>query len=267
MKRTHDYLHRYEGYWDSEAECRIEVWEPEAWERSEQPVIIATELAENDNTSVTNRAEHIAAVVIGRHFPHLLDDTVQRFRWMERYEVSDRLGGETHPEYAEVTFSSCTPKTERIYGGRKLVRLGAANWRYIGGEELEALLGPEDEPEGGRVYVGVRHSKSPGDVEVYVMEDGRRRELTHYPYHSPDGFEFGYSGSGPSDLALAILADVLGEHPSREELDKGRPVCWKLHLDFKHDYVATSPREGLYITAHQVETWLEGKREERERWL
>lgn len=29
--------------------------------------------------------------------------------------------------------------------------------------------------------------------------------------HSPDGFEFGYSGSGPSQLALAICADALGD--------------------------------------------------------
>ena len=29
--------------------------------------------------------------------------------------------------------------------------------------------------------------------------------------HSPDGFEFGYGGSGPAQLALAILADALGD--------------------------------------------------------
>ena len=29
--------------------------------------------------------------------------------------------------------------------------------------------------------------------------------------HSPDGFEWGYGGSGPSQLALAILADCLGD--------------------------------------------------------
>ena len=29
--------------------------------------------------------------------------------------------------------------------------------------------------------------------------------------HSPTGFEWGYPGSGPSQLALAILADVVGD--------------------------------------------------------
>lgn len=30
-------------------------------------------------------------------------------------------------------------------------------------------------------------------------------------YHSPDGFEWGYGGSGPSQLALAILAHEYGD--------------------------------------------------------
>jgi hypothetical protein len=44
-----------------------------------------------------------------------------------------------------------------------------------------------------------------------VMVDGRplnpRLDLYN---HSPDGFEWGYSGSGPAQLALAILADHFG---------------------------------------------------------
>src|ERR1700710_406645 len=30
--------------------------------------------------------------------------------------------------------------------------------------------------------------------------------------HSPDGFNFGYSGSGPAQLSLALLSDALGEY-------------------------------------------------------
>ena len=29
--------------------------------------------------------------------------------------------------------------------------------------------------------------------------------------HSPTGFEWGYSGSGPAQLALALMADALGD--------------------------------------------------------
>ena len=41
--------------------------------------------------------------------------------------------------------------------------------------------------------------------------------------HSPTGFEWGYGGSGPAQLALALLADHLGD----DEL------AMALHQDFK----------------------------------
>lgn len=47
---------------------------------------------------------------------------------------------------------------------------------------------------------------------VDVTVDGRplnpRFDLWN---HSPTGFEWGYGGSGPAQLALAILADCLGD--------------------------------------------------------
>lgn len=50
--------------------------------------------------------------------------------------------------------------------------------------------------------------------------------------HSPSGFSWGYGGSGPAQLALALLADCLG-------VDE-----WavKLHQDFKALYVAAIPQ-------------------------
>ncbi|WP_020472293.1 DUF6166 domain-containing protein [Zavarzinella formosa] len=46
--------------------------------------------------------------------------------------------------------------------------------------------------------------------------------------HSPDGFSWGFSGSGPSQLALAILADVLDDDD----------LANKLHIDFKNKVIA-----------------------------
>ena len=47
-----------------------------------------------------------------------------------------------------------------------------------------------------------------GDGRLHVMVDGRAlavgRSLAVWN-HSPDGFECGYAGSGPAQLALAIL--------------------------------------------------------------
>jgi hypothetical protein len=50
--------------------------------------------------------------------------------------------------------------------------------------------------------------------------------------HSPDGFEWGYHGSGPAQLALAILADAIGD--DRRALE--------LYQRFKRDIVAQMPQ-------------------------
>ncbi len=52
-----------------------------------------------------------------------------------------------------------------------------------------------------------------GNPETFLVTvDGRpldpRFDLRN---HSPDGFCWGYSGSGPAQLALAILADCVGD--------------------------------------------------------
>lgn len=53
--------------------------------------------------------------------------------------------------------------------------------------------------------------------------------------HSPDGFEWGYEGSGPAQLALAIL--------SHELQDDSKAAS--LYEEFKHKTVAN----------YQAETW------------
>ena len=49
--------------------------------------------------------------------------------------------------------------------------------------------------------------------------------------HSPDGFEWGYGGSGPAQLALGILMDHTGDVPFAQryfQLFKGAYVaCWR----------------------------------------
>ena len=46
---------------------------------------------------------------------------------------------------------------------------------------------------------------------VFVTTNGVPIDPRHDLHnHSPDGFEWGYGGSGPAQLALALLADHLG---------------------------------------------------------
>jgi hypothetical protein len=67
-------------------------------------------------------------------------------------------------------------------------------------------------------------------------------------HHSPTGFEWGYPGSGPSDLALNILNWFVP--PEADGLEavtcwKGRcsRTAWVLHLDFKEELIAPMARQ------------------------
>ena len=55
--------------------------------------------------------------------------------------------------------------------------------------------------------------------------------------HSPTGFEFGYGGSGPAQLALAILADCCGDE-----------VAVSFHQAFKWEVIARIPGPGASLT-------------------
>jgi hypothetical protein len=64
--------------------------------------------------------------------------------------------------------------------------------------------------------------------------------------HSPTGFEWGYNGSGPAQLALAMLYEVTG--------DKERSI--DLHQQFKREVVARLPKHEWYFRGLVVEAWI-----------
>lgn len=72
-----------------------------------------------------------------------------------------------------------------------------------------------------KTYVGYRqlHRDCYGKPTTFrcivsVVGDGQTRSLDprlDLRNHSPTGFEWGYDGSGPAQLALALVADCCGE--------------------------------------------------------
>lgn len=66
-----------------------------------------------------------------------------------------------------------------------------------------------------RVYLGWKEKGEAGPGIVRIEHpDGRRTALNpRYDIreHSPDGFQWGYGGSGPAQLALAMVADATGD--------------------------------------------------------
>ena len=65
--------------------------------------------------------------------------------------------------------------------------------------------------------------------------------------HSPTGFEWGYGGSGPAQLALAILADHFGDVPEGDER------ALDLYEEFKWHVIGKLPRDEWTLTGDDIE--------------
>ena len=87
-----------------------------------------------------------------------------------------------------------------------------------------------------------------GDDIVMERKDGVPMVNLHQRVtrHSPDGFDWGYLGSGPSDLALNILLIYVDE-----------PTAWLLHNDFKDKFVAKIEEAGGVIPAQKIQEYLQ----------
>ena len=91
-------------------------------------------------------------------------------------------------------------------------------------------------------------------VEVWICSEGGNR-VRSYPLplrldladHSPTGFEWGYAGSGPAQLALAILADLTGE----DIYSKAR------YQQFKFDMIVDLPSLGWTRGEGRFREWVE----------
>ena len=119
-----------------------------------------------------------------------------------------------------------------------------------------------------RMYRGNAEDASSAHV-VSVWEDGRLvGTLAHHVKHSPDGFSWGYGGSGPADLARCILIDHLGDKawcPTCRGSGKECLDCWGertafrpgLYQAFKFDVVARFPQAGQWtLDSDQIDQWL-----------
>lgn len=105
--------------------------------------------------------------------------------------------------------------------------------------ELEAYWKDVRPPPPARVYAGSRDED--GSVIVTVTPRGKKRHVLSAAKslrvfnHSPSGFEYGYGGSGPAQLALAILLDAYPE--------KGAQWAVRRHQAFKSKVIAALDRD------------------------
>jgi len=108
-------------------------------------------------------------------------------------------------------------------------------------QAVRALLQERDErarERQGRGLLYLGGHLEDGRYSVTVWEEGRPSLLDSTPSqrlrnHSPSGFDWGYGGSGPAQLALALLLDFSGD----EEL------ALKHHQAFKARVIASLPQD------------------------
>jgi hypothetical protein len=131
VKKTHDYIHHYRGYWSDGGRCRIRIYR----EDGHAPVVICSQLQDNENTSVTNMAEYLAAEVIEKR------DLPSPLVWVEHYPEHEGDIG----EYSLVKFSSWGLQ-EVCLGGVSRYRVGSPRWSPLRREEVDVTTSP---PGGG----------------------------------------------------------------------------------------------------------------------
>ena len=91
-------------------------------------------------------------------------------------------------------------------------------------------------------YRGVR---TPTGATVTACRDADPAPLVHIERHSPDGYEWGYHGSGPLDLAYSILCDFASPG-----------LANAAYRQFAHRVIATLPHAEWTITARQISDFL-----------
>lgn len=130
------------------------------------------------------------------------------------------------------------------------------------GPVCAAQNGEDQEGDGPEIPLAVLTAPRVFDV---VLSRNHLGAVTNVPrsviHHSPDGFEFGYGGSGPADLALNIMNAYIP--PGTDGLPpvdcfKGQcsATAWRLHQEFKREFIEGRPRDGATLSSDGILSWL-----------
>lgn len=130
--------------------------------------------------------------------------------------------------------------------GRSPLRLVVPGEAQVHPDPVEVRLLPEREAPDGQPSAG-----DPDDVVLWRTREGTAcASVPHVVRHSPTGIEWGYLGSGPSDLALSVLTALSDER-----------AAGALYQRFKQEVVARVPEEGGVLRAAEVRAWVERARD------
>jgi uncharacterized protein DUF6166 len=103
-----------------------------------------------------------------------------------------------------------------------------------------------------------------GEASVFRLREGvdpaRGTQLSprlDLRQHSPTGFAWGYGGSGPAQLSLAILADYFGNDER----------ALRLYQDFKFRVIGRLPQGERWMLTEREITEAVGEIEQRRGWV
>ncbi len=144
-----------------------------------------------------------------------------------------------------------------VFGGvgRALAALAEALGASDGGASGDGAAG-DGAPASLRLVVPEASSKTAPDQDIVLWRDARGTAhaslgttegppLTHVVRHSPTGIEWGYGGSGPSDLALSVLTTVAGAETAERH-----------YRALVAEVVSRAPKAGGMMRAERVRAWL-----------
>jgi len=100
--------------------------------------------------------------------------------------------------------------------------------------------------------------KNKYEKQVVWLDGNKSHPLeTYYPEcgHSPDGFEWGYYGSGPSQLAYAMLKKWLIENKGYSDEDASL-LSFNNYQNFKFDFTSRFSPEWA-LSADKINDWWE----------
>lgn len=118
MQKTIDTIHHYKRYLGCASRCRIRIYQ----DPERTPVVIATELQDNEGTSITNMAERLASEWSRDEQTGQPTEII----WIEHYPA-ERLFKET---FALVTF-----------GRDERGEFTTPQWQHITRAEVEQMIG------------------------------------------------------------------------------------------------------------------------------
>jgi hypothetical protein len=124
------------------------------------------------------------------------------------------------------------------------------------GEASPHIPGGDGQSGGEADLAPARRSALPRrttDIRLWRTYDGAgHANVPQVTYYSSTGFEWGYGGAGPAELALSILSCFVEPHEAH-----------LMHGDFKDEILEPMDWEGGTISAGFVRAWIQAKRIER----